>query len=445
MHLRNDRCTALSIAIAGLLATPFSSFGQDTCEFEGSVGAATAAEVLQEIDDTTAPEAASAAFLEALGSLEREYDADNPVVYLLATQANLGLARYEEALRLIDHFDELAPECGEHSHTMRYNGWVNLYNGGIESYGGGDTDAALEQFALANAFWPSFRSYNNAALLQTETGDTEGAIATYREALAADMADADPEQMRSAIRGLGDLLLAEDRVDEALQAYSDHLERNPDDVVIRIRYALAMGDAGRADEAGAIFGEVMSRDDLSPQQWVEVGVGLYNSKDYENASIAFGKARAGNPYNKEAMENYVNATVLAGRPGPVLALADTLVAWYPYDQANYQLLASALARADMNERAMEIINDQEAADVVFHFVQMAPMGTGGYVVRGSLEAKGASGMLQIPFEFLDGTGQVVATETLSMPAPAAGQTESFELEVPSGSEIAGFRYRKSGS
>ncbi len=429
------------------LATPPVIAAQDECEFVGSRGANTASEALQRITNESTEEEMTAAYNEAWAALEPELGDDNAVVLLLAAQAKLGLKDFEAAGDLLDRFDEVAPEpaCQKHSRDMRYNGWVQLYNDGVQAYGDGDNDTALAAFALANEFHPDLRSYGNAALLYAEIGDNASAIATYRAALEADIPDADPEQLRTTIRGLGDLLKEEGRTDEAIQAYTQYLEAHPDDVVIRIRYALALADGGRGDEAAAIYAEVLGRDDLTAAQWIEVGVGLYNSEDYENASTAFSKARQGNPYSKEAMENLVNASVLAGRPGPVVALADTLVNWYPYDASNYQLLASALARADMNDRAMQVVDRGEKTEIVFHFVQMAPKSAGGYVVRGSFEARSATGTVSIPFEFLDGSGQVVMTEVLSTEVPPAGQSGTFRLDIDTEVPLAGFRYKKVGA
>lgn len=443
---RGGRWSA-GLSVAVLLAAPITLVAQE-CEFEGSVGASTAAEAFRGITSETSRADSTRIYTEALASLQPELDGrdEHAISYLLATQAHLGLADFAAALQSIAEFDELAPpECGEHSHTMRFRGWVDLFNVGIDAYGAGDTDTALASFELASEFYPDLRSYNNAGLIYMEIGDHAKAIETYQVALAAADDDVDPGQLQSSIRGLGDALMMADRGGEALDAYESYLDRHPDDVVIQIRYALAAAAAGRDEEAAEIFSSVLSRDDLDPQQWVEVGVGLYNSGDYDKATTAFGKARAVNPYHKEAMENLVNASVEANRPGSVLALADTLVAWYPYDQANYQLLASALARADMEKRALEVIEDQEATDVVFHSVQMAAESGTSYVVRGSLEAKGISGVLSIPFEFLDAAGQVIATEILTTEAPASGQTESFQLSVDAGVQLAGFRYRKAGT
>ncbi|MDH3734506.1 MAG: tetratricopeptide repeat protein [Gemmatimonadota bacterium] len=435
---------ARAVLLGVFLAVPTSVFAQETCEFEGSVGANTAAERFREITAETPDAEAMTLYQEALDAVRPELDGENAVAYLMATQAQLGLGNLDEALALIETFDELAPECGEYSTNMRMNGWVRRFNAGIDLYNASDLQAALENFAGANAFRSDLRSANNAALIHQELGDIDNAIATYRAGLENPGADADPAQLQSAINGLGGALLAEGRTDEALAAYDSYLQSYPDDAIVLINYALAAMDSGMTAEAGEIFSTVLSRDDLDAQQWVQVGVGLYNSEDYDGGTTAFGKGRAENPFNKEAMEGFVNASVQAGRPGPVLALADTLVQWYPYDQTNYQLLASALARADMEDRAMAVIGDQEAADIVLT-AQMGGGGGGNYVVRGTVEARGASGTLSIPFEFVDAGGAVVARETLSVPAPPEGQTESFQLNVSSGTPIAGFRYGKNGS
>jgi len=443
MNRREFRTTIL-LGI-GLLVAPAVLTAQEECEFEPSDAASEASEALQEIGESTPPEQETQAYMTALEALQPELEGDNAVVYLVATQLYLGLERFEEALAAMQRFEELAPEqCQVHGQSMRQAGWVRLYNRGIQAYNDGDTETALASFTMASDFSHDLRSFNNTALLQMEMGDNAAAVATYEAALAGDLTGADSTQLQNAIKGLGDLLVAEGRADEALDAYGSYLEDYPDDVVIRIRYALALTEAGRDAEATSIFEEVLSRDDLTPQQWVEVGVGLYNSEDFENASTAFAKAREANPYSKEAMENYVNASVQAGRPEPVLPLADTLVQWYPYDEANYQLHASALARADMDDQAIQVLSAGESTEIVFHFVQMAPAAGGVYVVRGSLEARNATGEISIPFEFLDANGQVVATETLTTEAPPAGETQSFRLEVSPDVPVAGFRYRKSG-
>ncbi|WP_419166490.1 tetratricopeptide repeat protein [Candidatus Palauibacter sp.] len=459
--MRADAKTAATAAlVVGVL--PAALFGQEQeCQFDPSDSANRASEAMQDLEQAAA-EDSLAAFTEAWDALEDDLDSDNPVVFLIAAQVQvelggfvqnceqylpayppecvhvgIGLQNFLDAEHLLDRYDELSPpECMLHGESQRYNGWVRLYNRGVNAYSAQDTEGAIQSFMLANELRPDMRTYNMAAGLQAQTGATDAAIETYRTALATDMAEVDAEQMRDAVRGLGDLLMDAGRGDEAAETYDAYLAGNPDDVVIRIRYAGVLADQDRADEAAAIYADILGRTDLSYDQWLEVGVGLYEAQNFEDAVTAFGNARQGNPYNKEAMENYVNASTQAGRPGPVIPLADTLTTWYPYDQLAFQLHATALGRADMNDQAMAVMAEGEAAALSFTFAQMAATSGGSYVVQVDFTARTASGTLQIPFEFLDANGQVAMTHTQTTDA-AAG---NFRFEVTSDVPLAGFRY-----
>ena len=430
------RAGARTAAALALGVMPSALFGQEECEFDPSNSASAASEAMQDLEEVTAADSL-AAFTEAWEAIEEDLDSDNAVVFLMGAQVQMGLDDFGRAAELLDRFDELAdPECLVHGENQRYNGWVRLYNRGVNAYNGGDTEVAIASFVLANNLRPDMRTYSMAGTLQGQMGDVEGAIETYQTALAADMPETDAEMLRDAVGSLGDLLVAAGRAEEALAAYDAYLAENPDDVVIRIQYAGALADQGQTDEAAAIYSEILGRTDLSYDQWLQVGVGLYNAENYEDAATAFGNARQDNPYNKEAMENYVNASTQAGRPGPVVALADTLTTWYPYDQLAYQLHYSALGRADMNDQAMEVMSAEQDLPLSFTFAQMASGGGGRYVVQVNFTARSASGTIQIPFEFLDASGQVVTTHTQTFDAGSG----NFVFEVMSGVPLAGFRY-----
>ncbi|WP_419948662.1 tetratricopeptide repeat protein [Candidatus Palauibacter sp.] len=434
--MRAGARTAAAMALA-LGVMPSALFGQaEECEFDPSNSASEASEAMQDLAEATGADSL-AAFTEAWAALEDDLDSDNAVVFLMGAQVQMGLDDFARAAEMLDRFDELAdPECLVHGENQRYNGWVRLYNRGVNAYNGGDTENAVASFVLANNLRPDMRTYSMAGTLQGQMGDVEGAIETYQTALATDMPETDAEQLRDAVGSLGDLLVAAGRADEAVAAFDEYLANNPEDVVIRIRYAGVLADQGQTDESAAIYSEILGRTDLSYDQWLEVGVGLYNAQNFEDASTAFGNARQDNPYNKEAMENYVNASTQAGRPGPVVALADTLTTWYPYDQLAYQLHYSALGRADMNDQAMEVMSAEQDLPLSFTFAQMASGGGGRYVVQVNFTARSASGTIQIPFEFLDASGQVVTTHTQTFDAGSG----NFVFEVMSGVPLAGFRY-----
>ena len=444
--LSADVLRRLCVGAAWLLVFPAAALAQEQeleCQLTGSRGTEDAAAALQEAQATDSPDEAQALYARAMESLRPWLQGDDPAVFLLAANAQIGLKDYLAAHGTLNKFIQIAPECAQVASDTRYNAWVNIYNDAIQAYQTGDIEGALGHFEVANIVYEDIRALNNAALLYLEQGNDEKAIETYRAALDA---GGEQDQVRQALTGLGDLLLASDRQEEAASAFESYLEQFPDDVTVRVNYALALSDTGQGEEATEIFNEVLSRTDLDAELWVQVGVGLYNSGDYARASEAFGNARAQNPYNKEAMENYVNASVQSNdASAAVLALADSLIAWYPYDAANYQLLASVLAKNDEDRKAMEVLQAGETTDIVFHSVQIARVEEGSYVVRGVLEAREAGGAIQIPFEFVGADGQVVATEMLSKPRPALESRERFELNVTGSEPIMGFRYRKSGS
>lgn len=442
--LSADALRRLFVGAAWLLVFPAAVLAQEQeCQLTGSRATNDAAAALQKAQATESPEEARAAFAGALESLRPWLQGDDPAAFLLAANAQIGLKDYLAAHGTLNKFTEIAPECAQVASDTRYNAWVSIYNDAIQAYQAGDIEGALGHFEIANVVYEDIRAFNNAALLYLEGGNDEKAIETYRAALDVGGAQ---DQVRQALTGLGDLLLASDRQEEAASAFESYLERFPDDVPVRVNYALALSDMGQVEQSSEIFNEFLSRTDLDADLWVQVGAGLYNSGDYARAMDAFGNARAQNPYNKEAMENYVNASVQADDVSTtVLALADSLIAWYPYDAGNYQLLASALAKTDEDRRAMGVLQDGQTTDIVFRSVQIAEVEEGSYVVRGVLEARQPGSVIQIPFEFIGADGQVVATEMLSMPSPAPESRERFELNVTGSEPIMGFRYRKSGS
>lgn len=417
------------------------------CELQPSPAVNSAAQSLQMAQNAQNEEDRRAAYenaVDALGPTLAEDGAEG-TPYLLAAQARVGLGEYERADSLLNVFLEKSPECTEHADNTRYNAWVELYNQGIQAYQQGEAEQALDRFEAANLIYDDPRSYNNAAILHQQQGDTDRAIELYRQAVQAE--EGDPEQVRQALSSLGELLLAEGQTEEAVNVYRDYLEDNPEDMVARVDYGLALREAGQADSAAAIFAELRERpaDELTAEQWVRAGVGLYRAEEYEGAVEAFQKARERNPYHKEAMENLVSAATQTEAAGEVVGVADTLVQWYPYDEQNYNALATVLSRTQDNARALQTLQEIEGAPFAFQNLQMQQANETTWVVQGEVTARegGAEQSYTIPFEFVGPDGQVVATEQLTLQAPASGETQPFTVEVTSEQPIAGFRYDRS--
>jgi len=128
----------------------------------------------------------------------------------------------------------------------------------------------------------------------------------------------DPDMTRAASINLAELLRQKGLEAEALAIYSDYATANPDDVLGRLNYAIALMDSGDVETAQEMFSDLLDRDDLSFRQWSQVGIGLYRAQSFELAAQAFERARVLNPFNKETLENLAN-TYYPVDPAEVLA------------------------------------------------------------------------------------------------------------------------------
>ncbi len=423
----------------GIWAAPVA--GQDTCVFDESTAANTAAEAIEGIEELSLAEERTA-YERAWEALQVEMDGDNPVVFLFATQVQIGLDDFEGALASLSRFDELAsPECLMHGDNWRYNAWVMLNNRGVNAYNMGLQQDALDAFTMSTDFHFDPGTYRNAALLQREMGNDDGAVQLYQDGINAAGDGTAPAQIQILVVGLGNLLMDLGRSADALAAYEAFLEDSPDDVVVRIALAGALESEDRLDEAQAIYTETLDRDDLDYVQWVQVGVGLFNAESFEQATLAFEKSRSMNPYSKEAMENLINSALRGDDAASVVALADTLVEWYPYDSHVYDLARAALASAGEGDRALEVMAAAEERDLVVSASQMGFDGDQTYVVRILFDPPASGGTVELTVDLLDASGAVAQTEVGS----ADAATGEMLVEIRSRDAIAGFKYRRIGS
>lgn len=413
---------------------------ETTCQLEPSNAATTAQSLINEAREAPSPEEGAEKYRRALEVVQDGVDAEVPVDVILGAMAHIGLGEYETADALLDRFLALKPGCVEPATNTRYNAWVDLYNEAIRAYQAGDLERALERFELANQIHTDIRSLNNAAFLHEQQGNTERAIELYRRAIAS---GGEREQVRSSLSSLSDLLMVEGRIEEAAQAYEPYLEDHPDDVVVQVRYAVALGEAGRQEEATPIFERALAAEGLTSAQWNEVGVGLFNAEQYEKSVAAFRRAHEANPHNKEGLENLVTALIQAEAFGEAVDLAPELIERYPYEEEHYRLAANALANVDRDREALQTMQRSEGLPFLLDGVRMTSSGQGSYVIRGTIEGRPASAgtTVTIPFELVGRDGQVIATDELELQVPAAAQTSSFELGFQIDGEAAGFRYR----
>lgn len=407
-----------------------------TPETEGAVEKLTTAGETQDVD------AQRVLFAEALEELQSEIrDNEDPTALWLAAEAHIGLGEFEAADALLVRFLGTNPACQERSDASRFNAWALAYNEAIQHYQAGDQEASLAAFLKANIIKKDSRAFNNAGLLYQNLGDPEAAIEQFQGAVDAD----DPsDQARDASLNLAEALRSAGRDEEAVEMLRRFAEGHPDDVMAEMNYAVSLTMAGDPTAAQPTFTKLLARDDLTVDQWNQVGVGLYEAEAFGDAVTAFQKARALNPYDRDALNNLATSALEAGEIEMAAELSGLLVERYPYDFDAYTLLANTASQTSNAARALQVIQERGGLAFSLENVQLRERGEDAYVVEGLVMGRSeeAGAQVTVPIEFLNQQGEVAATEQLQLVIPAAGETEIFQVEMTSDVPIAGFRFQK---
>jgi tetratricopeptide (TPR) repeat protein len=385
-------------------------------------------------------------YARAIETLQPALTDDEPLprAFLLAGTAYLGLRDYAGADSMLARLSGMEPACADLINELRFNAWVPLYNRGINSLRADDQDAALEAFLQSNVIYEDARSLTNAANIYQQRADNEMAMEFYQRALEI---GGEPEMVRAASINMAELLRQAGRDEEALAIYSDYAAANPDDVLGLLNYAVALMDAGDQDAAEQMFTDLLTRDDLSFRQWSQVGIGLYRAQDFAQAALAFERAHEMNPLNKETMENLANTYYQAERYEELIPVAGELVARYPFESVNYNLLANAHRELEDGDAALAVL--QRRDDLTYEFLrsQLAAVSEGVYSVEGQVMNKSAAAGMEVvvPVDLLAEDGHVVTTEELMITMPAEGEASSFLLQFQIEEPVSGFQYNQGGS
>ena len=432
--------------LAAILALPTALFAQEDCVQEGNRNTRSAEVEFSLAAGREDTRPAEERYRRALEKLEENWSMDEvpPRSYLLAANAYLQLRDLVGADTMLTRLVEQVPACEEQAGRMRFNAWVTQYNAGIEQMQAGDEAAALERFETANMINEDARSLAYAGSIHQRNGDTERAAELYELALEQGGQD---EIVRTASINLAALKQQAGDTQGALEIYEEYSSAHPDDVLGRLNFAIALMDAERQDEAQAIFTELMGRDDLTFNQWSQVGIGLYRAQSFERAAEAFQRAYDLNPYNKETLENLANSHYQAERYEELLPLAETLVERYPLERVPYNLLANSHRDLGNPDRALAVLERRDALPVEVLRSQLTPVSETTYSVDGQVMNRSAAAgtTLSVPVTLLAEDGSDILTETLELTVPAEGETAAFSLQIESETPAAGFRYEAPSS
>ena len=186
---------------------------------------------------------------------------------------------------------------------------------------------------------------------------------------------------------------------------------------------------------------------------VQAGLAASRAGRDEDAVKLFEAAATQNPYSRDALFNLSASLFNSGHYDRELPFIKRLIALDPNNPENYRIMAGAyqgLSKAEKNTKIKTALTDTlvksfekyQKLPTVVTFKSFIHNGTVhtivGHVENRDTTTKAAKSYV-IPFEFLDNSGNVVATQTVNVGPVAPKEKKEFTVKVDQGG-IVSYRY-----
>jgi len=231
----------------------------------------------------------------------------------------------------------------------------------------------------------------------------------------------------------------------AIDALKDFLAAYPSEIDAATALATLYGQSGHAAQAAAVFDSLAARaKDLDPDALFGPGTRMVGQGLYRPAARALMLGLAKNPYRRDALFSLALAYYELHDSTALLPTAQRLLALDPLNRASLKLMAAGWDYRRQRDSTKAYVARADAGLAVeISVLSFLPDSDGATLSAAAANLKAApSAPLHLTFEFLDVTGQVIATLTQDVPALPPRQSQAFDLKV-SGKRITGWRYRAS--
>jgi tetratricopeptide (TPR) repeat protein len=380
-------------------------------------------------------------------------DPENPQSYFQAGDALIALGRLEEGSSRLDRAEALYPRYILETIGVRENAWLEEYNAGIERLNASDLDGALAAFKRANAVY-AFRpeGFLNTAAVQAQLGDYAGSAESFGDAVEVlrgpwmDRVDPDTRavwegMLEPAQSNMGRLYLQVGDYDAAVGAFERLVRDHPDNMEYQTSLASSLVSAGRGEEAGELMASLLRRSDLSVTEYFNIGVGMYQTEQYEGAAQAFQRVVDVIPGHREAAFNLAQALYLDERWEALVAATENLMEIDALNPLVYQFRANALLRAGTEAAAMEVYTRGQDLPIVMDEIALQLSGNDLVLVGVLANAAGApDASVRLRFAFFGADGSEVGSSEVTVNFENQGEARAFEVRAPAG-EFVGYSYR----
>ena len=375
----------------------------------------------------------------------------NPIHYFLAGSCYAQLGQLEPANEMFSEAQRIYPAYELDIEPERERAWALAFNEGIEAYGEGEVETAIEAWSRATVIF-ALRSeaHRNLAVLLAVEGRYDDAVDVYEQALAGlesrpatrVLTEAEVVERETAVVSIEDelaeLLLYSGRYEDAEPFVRAKLERDPANVELRNDLATVLTGQERHTEAAEIYADLLGAEGLEAVELYNIGVALFRSGDYLGASRAFQRLTELQPGSRDAWFNYSNTLFAAGAWPELAAAGDRLLELDPLSETAGLIAARAHLEAGDEAGARSGLERTEGQPVYLEQLQLRPSGTATQVVGrliGNIAEPGTP--LRLRFEFFANDG-TVGTQVVTIVAPAPDASESFEVSF--GGRATAYRY-----
>lgn len=379
-------------------------------------------------------------------------EADNPLGYMLAGQAQIGLDDYVAADSLFDKALDLYPAYAEDIRIERERAWVETFNAAIPPIDAGELEEGIRMLEKAEMIFG--RQYPealiNLGMTYNMAGRTDDAIDAFGAAL--DIMRNPPHEDLDSARVAGwaerewsvafnraQLLGQAERYDEALAEYETYLSDRPDDAVALTNMAALLVQSGMQDSAQAIYGLLESAD-LELRELMNVGTGLYTSEEFEQAADAFRRIAEISPDSRDAVLNLGLSLLEAEAWDELLAVGERLVEIDPFNPYSYRLHGQALVRTGAEQEAVTVLERGE--DLEFHLdhPQLVPRSGGGGTVTFQFINKSLDRgtTVDVRVHFLGDDGAKIGHVDVRVTASEADVVEEHPADLTSSEGVTGY-------
>lgn len=388
-------------------------------------------------------------------------DSTNPLGYLLAGQAYVGLGDADAAATAFDRAEELRPIYALETEPLREEAWINLYQEAQPLMDAGDYLAAAEILEGANSLY-KLRPEIMIVLGQiyAQEGQTDRAIERLREAqsvIATRSSEVDSTMAANWATQAQDIpvtiaqaYIAAERYPDAIRELRSLVVDNPDNPLYLKNLAAIYVEAEQPDSARAIYERLVARADLVPLDLYQIGIGYYQLEAWDRAADAFARAVRMAPRDRDAVEMWARSLQLGlteeSTPEQVQAVIDATEEWIEMDpRSNIAkiILAQAVNRAGDGERAGALVAEIEAMPVGVTDLQLRRNSGGGASLAGSVQTLSANPGTPVTLQvtFYDRAGNALGSETARVTTGAKDSKAVFNIQFDSEEDVDGYSYQ----